>query len=154
MIRQCLSLFFLLLLLVLSGCSYRYDFVVINASEGTIAVQYQLKRWTPVSPGKDVNVEAPAKVSVEEFQKAEYNWRELSRDDYLFDKVTGTFIVNVLPGEVLLIDHTSNYLGDESQFDLARIKITGAKGSLELDGHQAQTQFKLEGETKYIIRYR
>jgi len=154
MTRKCLSLFALVLTLSVSGCSYRYDFVVINASAGTITVEYRLKRWTPVSAGTFVDVESPAKVSVDEFKQAEYHWQKLSREDYLFDKTTGTFMVNVAPQEVLLIDQTSNYMGDENQFDLISIKISGANGVIDLQGKQAQTQFKIESDTKYVIRYR
>jgi len=154
MTRKCLSLFALVLTLIVSGCSYRYDFVVINASAGTITVEYRLKRWTPVSAGTFVDVESPAKVSVDEFKQAEYHWQKLSREDYLFDKTTGTFMVNVAPQEVLLIDQTSNYMGDENQFDLISIKISGANGVIDLQGKQAQTQFKIESDTKYVIRYR
>ena len=154
MTQKCLSLFALVLTLSVSGCSYRYDFVVINASAGTITVEYRLKRWTPVSAGTFVDVESPAKVSVDEFKQAEYHWQKLSREDYLFDKTTGTFMVNVAPQEVLLIDQTSNYMGDENQFDLISIKISGANGVIDLQGKQAQTQFKIESDTKYVIRYR
>jgi len=154
MTRKCLSLFALVLTLSVSGCSYRYDFVVINASAGTITVEYRLKRWTPVSAGTFVDVESPAKVSVDEFKQAEYHWQKLSREDYLFDKTTGTFMVNVAPQEVLLIDQTSNYMGDENQFDLISIKISGANGVIDLQGKQAQTQFKIESDTNYVIRYR
>jgi hypothetical protein len=93
-------------------------------------------------------------VSVDEFKQAEYHWQKLSREDYLFDKTTGTFMVNVAPQEDLLIDQTSNYMGDENQFDLISIKISGANGVIDLQGKQAQTQFKIESDTKYVIRYR
>ena len=71
-----------------------------------------------------------------------------------FDNLTGTFTVGVAPDEVLLLTYAYNYGGDENEFDLARIKITGAKGSIDLEGRQAQTQFKIESDTKYVLRYR
>ena len=143
----------LLFLLLLSGCSSSSQFVVINASSGTIAVQYRLKNWVPVTPGTKVNIQVPAKVSLDEFQEAEYRWRTLEREEYLLDKVTGTVVVNVSPGEVLLVDQITNYRDDADQFGLASIKISGRSGSVQFEGEQARTQFKKEGRSKYIVRY-
>ena len=61
--------------------------------------------------------------------------------------------MNVAPGEVLRVDYAVNYRGAASQFDLANIKITGSNGTVDLQGSQAQTQFKPEGND-YIIRYK
>ena len=143
----------LLFLLLLSGCSSSSQFVVINASSGTIAVQYRLKNWVPVTPGTKVNIQVPAKVSLDEFQEAEYRWRTLEREEYLLDKVTGTVVVNVSPGEVLLVDQITNYRDDADQFGLASIKISGPSGSVQFEGEQARTQFIQEGRSKYIVRY-
>ena len=151
--RKAFSLAWLLLLLLLSGCSSSSQFVVINASSGTIAVQYRLKNWVPVTPGTKVNIQVPAKVSLDEFQEAEYRWRKLEREEYLLDKVTGTVVVNVSPGEVLLVDQITNYRDDADQFGLASIKISGQSGSVQFEGEQARTQFIQEGRSKYIVRY-
>jgi hypothetical protein len=146
-----LSLVILFLVLVMSGCSYRYDFVVINKSERPIEVQYKLKRHTWE---RYADITTPAKVTLAEFEKAEYQWQNLAKDQYQFDDLTGTFKVTVAPDEVLLLDFAMNYRGDENQFDLVSIKIDGASGSISLEGRQAQTQFRTEGDTKYILRYR
>jgi hypothetical protein len=143
-----LSLLILFLVLTMSGCSYRYDFVVINKSDRPIEVQYKLKS------GHSANITTPAKVTLSEFEKAEYQWRNLAKDQYQFEDLTATFRVSVAADEVLLLDFAYNYRGDESQFDLVSIKIDGASGSINLEGRQAQTQFRIEGDTKYILRYR
>jgi hypothetical protein len=62
--------------------------------------------------------------------------------------------VSVAPEEVLLVEYVYNYRGDENQFDLENIRITGAKGSINLEGKQAQTQFRFESDTKYVLEYR
>jgi hypothetical protein len=154
MTRRILSLLLLSLMMVLSGCSYRYDFVVINKSDGVIEVQYKLKRYSPETPGKYVDINPPAKVALSEFVKAEYQWQDLAKEQYEFDNLTGTFKVNVAPDEVLRVDYATNYRGDENEFALASIRIDGARGSIDLKGQQAQTQFKVEGDTKYVLRYR
>jgi hypothetical protein len=50
MSRRILLLITIMSVLLLAGCSYRYDFVVVNKSEGPIQVQYRLKRHTPETP--------------------------------------------------------------------------------------------------------
>lgn len=154
MSRRILLLITIMSVLLLAGCSYRYDFVVVNKSEGPIQVQYRLKRHTPETPGKFVDINPPAKLTLQDFQKSKHEWRNLSKDEYGWDNPTGTFTVSVAPDEVLLVDYTYNYDGSEDQFDLASIKITGAKGSIDLEGKQAQTQFKIESDTKYVLQYR
>lgn len=138
---------------LLSACSYSYDFVVVNKSEGVIEVRYKLKQLTPETPGKFVDLNPPAKLSLEEFEKSKLEWRELPQEQYHFDNLAGTVTVSVAPDEVLLVDD-SHDPRDENQFGLASIKITGAKGSIILEGEQAQTQFKFDSDTKYVLQYK
>ena len=144
----------LIFALLLSACSYGYEFVVINKSNAPIEVRYQLKRWTPETPGKFVDFHPPAKLTVEEFQKSDHQWRYMSKDQYAFSNLDGTFTVAVGPDEVLFLQHASNYRGDENEFDFARIKISGSKGAIDLEGTQAQNQFKFESDREYVLRYR
>ena len=141
-------------LLLLTACSYRFDFVVTNKSGKPIEVRYQLKRYTPETPEKFVDTNPPAKLSEEEFKKFEHHWHELSKGQYDFDTRTGMYTVSVTPDEVLLVDFAYNYQGTESEFDLASIQITGAYGSIELHGREAQTSFAYESNRTYVIRYR
>lgn len=149
--QSTLSLPILFLLLTMSGCSYRYEFVVINKSDRPIEVQYKLKLHPS---GQYADITTPAKVILSEFEKTEYQWRNLEKNQYEFDDLTATFKVRVAPDEVLLLDFAYNYRGDENEFDLASIKIGGASGSISLEGRQAQTQFRSDGDTKYILTYR
>lgn len=80
MVRKILLLVLLPPLLLVAACSYGYDFVVINKSAGTIEVRYQLKRWTPETPGKFVDFHPPAELTEEEFQKSEHHWRTAPKD--------------------------------------------------------------------------
>lgn len=84
----------------------------------------------------------------DEFQESEYRWRQLQKDDYVFDKMTGTLIVNVSPCEVLLLDRITNYQDNADQFDLASITISGSNDSIQFEGEQARTQFKKESQTR------
>ena len=135
--------------LLLAGCSYRCEFVMVNHSASPILVEYTLK-----SPRRSVDINEPAKLTLEEFNKANHNWRDVPKDAYQLDNSTSTFTVNVDPGEALLVEHGINCGGrEESQFDLALIKITGAHGTILANDHQAFSLFKREDSYKYVLRY-
>lgn len=135
--------------LLLSACSTREDFVVINESDGVIEVQYKFKWHGPETPINFVDTKSPAKLSIKEFQKSDRVWRDLPKEQYDFNNLTGFYSVRVAPHEVLLVDFTYNHIG----FDLESVKIIGTNGSIKVEGKQVQTQFKLESDT-YVIRYR
>jgi hypothetical protein len=128
--------------------------VVVNDSHNPVVVQFQLKHWTPVPAGTEVNVEVPAKMWLDELESNKREWRKLAREEYVLDKATGTFQVTVGPGEALLVDRATNYRGREDQFGLASIKLTGNRGSIELHGPQAQAQFKDEDNLGFVLRYK
>jgi hypothetical protein len=140
-------------LLLFSACSYTYDYIVINKSDGVIEVQYQLKRHATENFGRFADIRLPAKVSVTEFERSKPEWRNLQKEEYNFDNSTGTFTVRVAPDEALLVDSTSD-AGNKNRFGIANITITGSKGSINLEGSQAQTQFKPESDRRFVIRYR
>lgn len=99
----------------------------------------------------------PAKLSIKEFQKSDRIWKTLPKDQYKYDGLTCTFIVSVAPNEGLLVDYTHNYPGHDSEssellFDLDSLTITGVKGTIRLEGKQAQTEFKNESGN-YVIAY-
>jgi hypothetical protein len=138
----------------MSGCSYSYDFVVVNKSDGFIEVQYKLKRHTLETPVNFLDSIPPAKLGVKEFRESSHVWKNLPKEQYDFDNLTGTYTVSVAPDEALLVEHLYNYGGNENDFDLASIRITGAKGSISLEGRQAQMQFELESTTQSVLQYK
>jgi hypothetical protein len=140
--------------LALCACSYRYDFAVVNKSDRSIEVVYRFKGYWPAIAEEFVVKHSPAKLTLADFQKADYHWQAIPKDQYGFDKLTGDFTVNLGPEEVLFLQYAHNYRGNENEFEVDRIKITGAKGSIDLKGGQAQTQFQLESDTKLVLRYR
>jgi hypothetical protein len=154
MIRRIVLLVFLTSLVIIAGCSHIHDFVVINNSSGTIEVKYRLQPYTLEAQGKYLIDNAPVTVDLEDFEKAKYEWHKLRKDEYEFDDVTGVFSVNLAPAEVLWVDHTTDAAGNDGQFHLASIRISGPNGSIDLEGKQAQAQFKIESDTKSVLRYR
>jgi hypothetical protein len=154
MIRRFVLLIFLTSLIVNAGCSRGYESVVINNSSGTIEVKYRLQPYTPEARGKYLIDNAPATLTLEDFEKAKYEWRKLRRDEYEFDDITGTLSVSLAPAEVLWVDHTTDAGVNDGQFHLASIRISGVNGSIELEGRQAQAQFQIESDNKYVLRYK
>ena len=154
MIRRVVLLIFLTSLVVIAGCSRSYDFVVINNSSGTIEVKYRLQPYTLDAQGKYLIDDAPVTVLLEDFEKAKYEWHKLRKDEYAFDDVTGVFSVNLAPGKVLWVDHTTDAAVNDGQFHLASIRINGPNGTIDLEGKQAQAQFKIESDNKFVLRYR
>ncbi|HEX8177223.1 MAG TPA: hypothetical protein VF543_19195 [Pyrinomonadaceae bacterium] len=156
--RQLVLIISFALILLFSACSTREDFVVLNQSGTAIEVQYKLKRCTPETSGKYTDANPPAKLHIKEFQESDHEWRNLSKDQYKYDGLTCTFTVNVAANEALLVDYAFNYSGHDSEsselrFDLEALRITGAKGTMLLEGRQAQTQFKNNDSGDYIIAY-
>ena len=142
---------------LMSACSTREDFVVVNKSGEVIEVQYKLKRCTPETPGKYVDINPPAKLRVKEFLQSSHVWRNLAKDQYKYDGLMCTFKVSVAPDEALLVDYTYNYRGHDSEgselhFALESLSLTGVKGTIMLEGRQAQTQFENESG-EYVIVY-
>jgi hypothetical protein len=138
-------------LLFFSACSIGYDFVVINKSDAAAVVQYKLKRPTKSDPGPFVDTYQPAKLSLEQFEKAGHEWAKLSKGDYGFDAIDGTYTVRVNPDEALFLERVSVHDGNELAFD--NLRIVGAEGTIVLEGRQVQTQFRYE-ERDYVLRYR
>jgi len=152
MTRKLIFLGFLPFVMLLSACSYDYDFVVVNRSAGVVEVQYTMKPSSPKSD-KLFLLEPPAKVSLKEFEKAEFEWQTLPEEQYCTDDFTEGFIVNIEPDEVLRVESITNYSGNEDEFAIASIKLRGTNGSIDLEGKQAQMQFK-GSDTKYVLTYR
>ena len=153
--RKCLFVISLVVTLVASACSTGHDFVVINTTNGSIEVQYRIKRCTGTA---DREVEPPSKLRMSEFQKSNHVWLKLSKEQFKYDAQICTYAVVVGPHEALLVGSTFNYAGPNSKdserhFAIEAISVTGPLGAVRLDGRQAQTQFKGEGSGDYILRY-
>jgi hypothetical protein len=143
--------------LLLTACSSMQDFVVANKSGVAIEVQYKVKWCKPETPGKNSVVSPPAKLSVEEFGRSSHTWKSLPKEQYRYDDPTCTYTVSVAPGEALRVSQSANYRGaedvnSEDNFYLESISITGAKGTVRLEGRPAQTHFVKESDD-YVLTY-
>ncbi|MFN8454173.1 MAG: hypothetical protein U0401_05775 [Anaerolineae bacterium] len=136
--------------MVLPACSVRHDFVVVNESGHSIEVQYQFKPSTSQTAPLADSIQPPAKLGIKEFQKAGREWKEATEEQFHYDNRTGVVTVQVAPDEVLLLDYVYNY--SEFSFDLASLSLTGAQGSIRLEGRQTFKQFREESGS-FVIRY-
>ncbi len=155
--RKPLHLLSLALLLLLSGCSTREDFVVLNRSGEVVELRYKIKRCTGDMSGDNSETHQPHKLTVKEFQKSDRAWNRVSKADYKYDARDCSYTVKVAPDEATLVDYAYNYRGPDSEgselhFEVEALSIKGAKGEILLEGRQAQTQFKLESGA-YVITY-
>jgi hypothetical protein len=141
----------LMSVLVLSACSVRNDLVVVNESDYPIEVQYQFKpSHSKTAPSAD-SIQPPAKLGIKEFLASGREWKDVPAEQFHYDDRTGIVTVRVAPDEALLVDYVYNY--SEFSFDLASLSLTGAQGSIKLEGRQTFMQFREESGS-YVIRYK
>ncbi len=152
MMKRKLALLILALLAVLlPACSVSNDFVVVNESNQSIEVQYQLKlRYNETTPPA-TPTPPPAKQDADEFLKSGQVWREVSAEQYQYDQGVGIVTVTVAPGEALRVGNVLNY--SRTSLDLVTLSITGALGLVKLEGRQVPMQFG-EESGRFVIRYR
>lgn len=137
--------------LLLSSCSLGYEFVVINASDELLVVQYTFK------PDYRDKISAPVKANIEELENTQRRWTPVHFEQFGIDQETGTVTVKLPPREVLRVADITNYPGHNSEhsdlyFHISSLVLSGSRGSVTYNGKQACSQFK-EDSTTYKIIY-
>lgn len=143
------------LTVILSGCSYLVDFVIVNNSDDFIEIVC------------DGYVEFPLKiVTAEEFDKNNIKeWREIPPDRYKISDETKSTKIRVAANEALRITRMSNDKEENlrKRFDVRRLKISGKNGLIELEGGQVFEGFEPKKQrwvifgpdaTAYTIHYK
>ena len=149
----------LLAALSLTSCSYMTDFVVLNKSGAPVVVEYTFKERLVGGPVCCPAGERPARKSVREVEnEGDTAWTDLREDEFTYDAKAGRITVFVKPGDALRVMRDVNYGGHEQEtaadaFDLKSIGLTGAKGSMHVEGRQAQTAFKEVSANLYTLTY-
>lgn len=145
----------LLLVALLSACSFSSQFVVTNESDAVAEVRYTLKGRGALK----FRCEPPAKKTVEQLEDSDVGWRELGADEYLCDEGARAVTVVLRPREALLVGRPKDYFehtqesADEA-FDLESVRVAGAHGSIQYSGRMARTQFVERGNRVFVIAYR
>ncbi|HEX8638955.1 MAG TPA: hypothetical protein VF692_12880 [Pyrinomonadaceae bacterium] len=121
--------------LILSGCSFRADFVVINNSQDFIDVSYEINDSMP-----------PKFANIEAFDNSNgTEWRELPQDRYKIDDQKRMVEVKLASNEALRIesvDAARIKTNPYSELSIQTLKITGKYGSVELKGNQVFENFE------------
>ena len=126
-------------ILILSGCSFVADFVVVNNSGDFIEISYETKN----KPGyKSIT---PYLVNLNDFNNNKKEWREIPQDQYKIDSEKPTVEIKLAPNEVLRfesVDASRIQLNPYEELNTKRIKISGKNGSITLEGNQVFEQLK------------
>lgn len=121
--------------LILSGCSFSADFVVINNSADFIDVKYEINESLP-----------PKFAKSEEFNNSNgTEWRELSQDRYKIDEQKRIVEVKLAPNEALRVESVDAYgikTNPYGELSIKTLKIAGKNGSIELNGNQVFEHFE------------
>src|SRR5215212_5948123 len=90
-------------LMWLAACSYRTNFVVVNASDHTIEVRYKVKYAVdPSSPGRGLNL-MPAVKKISEVDE-QVPWEDLSGSRFTVEPDSRTVVVSLGPGRALRVE--------------------------------------------------
>jgi hypothetical protein len=121
--------------LILSGCSFYADFVVMNNSKDVIQISYETSASLP-----------PKFAKSEEFNNSNgTEWRELPQDRYKIDDEKRIVEVSLAPDEVLRIksvDASRIKANPYSELNMKTLKIVGKNGSIELKDNQVFEHFE------------
>ncbi|HEX8160734.1 MAG TPA: hypothetical protein VF538_02455 [Pyrinomonadaceae bacterium] len=144
------------LALLLGGCSFATDFVVVNKSEQPIEVAY---RVAESSVGPVPTVGEPLVIAASRLgAKGGDDWKELSPNQYKVDLKSRTITVVVMPNAALRLTYVRDYGWDESiqnsnYFPIKELNVTGARGGIKLTGRQVHTTFSQVSEGLYTLTY-
>ena len=161
-IRYLLSICLLSGVCLLAACSYLTNFVVINATDRPIEVQYVIKKPPPpfhqFPPSQSLPI-TPAIKDVSQLQQ-QTEWHELSASEYTFDPDSRRVVVSLMPNQALrvenqnLVDGKTDDASLAAKFSIEEINITGSYGEIKLQGEQARKMFVAESKKLYSITYK
>lgn len=148
-----LSLLALLVLsVVLNGCSFVSDLVVVNLSDKPVEVRYRFKgNHRSSSFGPDTK---PSTKKHDEISR-DYDWKELPADQYEVDSYSRTVTVTVAPQTALLMDRINGYLPENDEaFPISEIAMSGENGTIMLFGEQVRRRFDHAKKQVYTVSYK
>src|SRR5262245_44202989 len=144
------------LAVVLSGCSVKSDFVIVNESANPIEVRYKVKDH----PGPFYPLIPPSSMRATDLSsKGNNDWSTLPPSGVQLDETQRTVTVTVKPHEALLITSITNYFSHDNELDAQRfaieeINVSGSHGELTLVGDQARRSFSKMSVALYTFTYK
>ncbi len=157
--RKILLVLVLACVALLTACSYAADFVMVNASERPIMIQYKIIGSTA---GPLVATEIPAIMEAAKLDThGDQHWREVAPGDYALTQEgdTETVTIKLMPGEALRVTQLTDYGGHADPrpniFAVQEISIDGAEGQMRLMGKDVvRKSFSEVSAALYILTYR
>jgi hypothetical protein len=140
------------------GCSVRYRFIIVNASDDEVTVVYSLRpEWTRVDGrGPQYTVERLLEISVAELRNREALWQSVPADRVSIDDAGGKVTVRLGASMALQVAEIFNYGGhdrDPGQFPLSSLDLEGARGEVHLTGEQVRYHFVSTDDHFYRLPY-
>ena len=139
--RRALLVLILLQAYFLAGCSFSTEYVIVNASGGTLEVTYTIAP-TGIDPLATTGVGIPAILPTSKLMGRE--WRKLPAGEFVFDRVNRTVTVSLPPNQGLLITRAGEYNPNRSaatDFIIKEIRIAGPNGEMTLRGDAVPKAF-------------
>lgn len=138
--------------LLLAGCSYSTDFVIVNESDAVIMIRYEVKDF----PGPFYPPTTPAVVAASELRDDRAQW---TSTQFQVDEGSRSVTTQLLPGQALLVARMNHYSShddptDEHKFQIRRIVMSGTRGDQEFSNGQARTAFTRITRTLYTLTYK
>lgn len=146
------------LALTLAACQYVVSYVVVNESNDRIQVRFVMKKpvsGTPDPPPRELGIK-----SLSELSDLQKTWRGLDAAQIAFQPETRTVVVTLMPQEALRIEERSNVRCNdkdperEEYYSIEQISVTGASGSIKLEGQQALRGFVQGPKGVCVLTYR
>jgi len=141
-------------IILLSGCSYVDDFIIVNNSNGVIEIEY---KW------KEELHSSPYKFRFERFDGKTFNKLE-TIDSFTKEQIDSAeekniFQISLEPKQALRIHAISNFEDKDfdtkvdTSFRINFLSLKGINGSIELTGDQVWFQFR-KMDKGYFINYK
>lgn len=155
--RSFLVCILIILTLVLSGCSYTTDFVVVNETEYAIQVIYKIKQVPKGPPTLEIEPIVVPAANVETRDKSK--WNKLTQDRYSIDQINRTVTVTLFPHEALWITSMFHYIGDDDpndveNFPIQELSVIGVDGEMKFTGDKARKAFERVSRVLYKLSYK
>lgn len=145
----------LLFAILLSGCSYGYDFMIVNNSDAVLEIEYRWQGNLASTPYKFRFENFDGKT----FSKLEPIEGSFTEEDFELAERAKFFRVSLEPKQALRIYAIYNVERDkvegklDESFNIDYLKLKGNKGTIEITGKQVWIQFQ-QTQGNYFMIYR
>lgn len=147
----------LVVVLILSGCSYSTEFVVVNDSTSPIEIEFVI---TSNFDSIEHTVTKPYKTSLSNWNSwfERTDWQEILQKEYEFDSQLHKAKLKLNPKEVariaIALHHETVLITDNYEFPIKTLYLNGENDEILYSGKQFYKQFEKKGDNRYFIEYK